>query len=364
MKNIIAAVCSFFFFITASAQEEHFKFENGKYRLTINGASHLAGLPLKCIQQEFPYKTGVVFSNAEFIKNPKTYHPVFYGCFDWHSSVHGHWMLVRLLKLYPNMPEAENIRNILRQQLTWHNIQGEMNIFKDKNNKSFERTYGWAWILQLQKELLEWNDALGKQLAANVQPLADMFSGLYRGYLDKLVYPVRVGEHSNLGFGLRLAWDYAVTKNDDSLKQSIRKAAIRFYKNDVNCPLTWEPGGSDFLSPCLEEADLMWRILPAEQYQSWLQKFLPSLFNTNFKLEVGVVKDRSDGKLVHLDGLNFSRAWCLYGIAAHVNKNKKRLTELANAHLKVALPHVASGEYMGEHWLASFAVYALTIMNK
>lgn len=364
MKKLITAFCSLLLLTTTSAQEEHFRNENGKYILTVKGASHLAGLPLKCIQQEFPYKTGVVFTNNELIKNPKSYHPAFYGCFDWHSSVHGHWMLIRLLKLFPQMPEAGNIRNILRQQLTYNNIEGEINIFKDKNNKSFERTYGWAWILQMQKELLEWNDTLGKQLAANVQPLADMFSKSYRDYLGKLVYPIRVGEHSNLAFGLRLAWDYAAVKKDDSLKNSIREAALRFYKNDNNCPLSWEPGGSDFLSPCLEEADLMWRILPATQYESWLQKFLPGLFSPDIKLPVGEVKDRTDGKLVHLDGLNFSRAWSLYGIASHVHKNKQRLNELAGIHLKAALPHVASGDYMGEHWLASFAVYALTVMNK
>jgi hypothetical protein len=364
MKKILSLFCSCLIITAAIAQEEHFKSENGKYVLTIAGASHLAELPLKCIQQEFPYKTGVVFTNAGLVKNPKNYHPAFYGCFDWHSSVHGHWMLVRLLKLFPQMPQADSIRNILRQQLTWNNIQGEINIFNDKNNKSFERTYGWAWILQLQKELLQWNDTLGKQLAANVQPLADMFSGLYRDYLHKLVYPIRVGEHSNLAFGLRLAWDYANTRKDDSLKTSIRQAALRFYRNDVNCPLSWEPGGSDFLSPCLEEADLMWRILPEQEYEIWLQKFLPQLSNPAFKLAVGEVKDRTDGKLVHLDGLNFSRAWSLYGIAAHVKKNRQRLHGLANIHLKAALPHVASGDYMGEHWLASFAVYALTVMNK
>lgn len=364
MKKIIVAFSSCLLLTAAIAQEEHFKNENGKYSLTVKGASHLAGLPLKCIQQEFPYKTGVVFTNTDLIQKPKNYHPAFYGCFDWHSSVHGHWMLIRLLKLFPQMPEAENIKDVLRQQLTYNNIQGEINIFKDKNNKSFERTYGWAWILQLQKELLEWNDTLGKQLAANVQPLADMFAGLYGDYLKKLVYPIRVGEHSNLAFGLRLAWDYAETKKDDSLKNNIREAALRFYKNDTNCPLNWEPGGTDFLSPCLEEADLMWRILPAKQYEGWLHEFLPALFNPAIKLPVGEVKDRTDGRLVHLDGLNFSRAWCLYGIASHVTKNKQKLIDLANIHLKAALPHVASGDYMGEHWLASFAVYALTVMNK
>jgi hypothetical protein len=207
---------------------------------------------------------------------------------------------------------------------------------------------------------MEWNDPLGKELAENLKPLSNLFSRLYIEYLGKLLYPLRVGEHSNLAFGLRLAWDYAQTAGDDSLKKSIRTTALRFYKNDVNCPISWEPGGTDFLSPCLEEADLMWRILPATAYEAWLKKFLPSLFKPSIALEPGRVKDRSDGRLVHLDGLNFSRAWCLYGIARHIKTNRQKILELANIHMAAALPHVASGEYMGEHWLASFAVYAMT----
>jgi hypothetical protein len=260
------------------------------------------------------------------------------------------------------MHDADKIRALLREQLSYKNIQGEMQIFSTKENKSFERTYGWAWLLEMQKELLEWNEPFAKQLAGNIQPLAQMFSDYYRDFLKKLVYPVRVGEHSNIAFGLRLAWDYAIVAKDDSLKSSITEAALRFFKNDENCPLKYEPGGTDFLSPCLEEADLMWRILPANNYQSWLNKFLPGLLKNTFRLAVGEVKDRSDGRLVHLDGLNFSRAWCLYGIAEHVKKNKKNLQAIANLHMSAAMPHVASGEYMGEHWLASFAVYALTVM--
>ncbi len=345
-------------------QTDYYKNDNGKYVLTVEGASHLASLPLKCITQEFPYKTGITFTTDSFISKPINYHPAFYGCFDWHSSVHGHWMLVRLVKFFPKMPEAERIRTLLRNQLSYQHIQTELKIFSDKNNKGFERTYGWAWILQLQKELLEWNDQLGEQLAQNLRPLAEHFSKEYRQFLSKLVYPVRVGEHSNLAFGLRLAWDYAEVAGDDSLKHSIVEAAMRFYDKDENCPILWEPGGTDFLSPCLEEADLMWRVLPARAYAVWVKKFLPSLFKADFVLPVGEVKDRSDGRLVHLDGLNFSRAWCLYGIAAHVDANKHKILEQANKHLEAALPHVATGEYMGEHWLASFAVYALTIMNK
>lgn len=343
--------------------QEQFKKTNNRFVLTTAGASHLAGLPLKCIGQEFPYKTGVVFADSSMVINPRNYHPVFYGCFDWHSSVHGHWMLIRLLRQFPTMPEADSIRTILKRQLTAANINGELKLFQQKENKSFERTYGWAWILQMQKELIEWNDPLGKEISANLKPLADLFSRLYIDYLGKLLYPMRTGEHSNLAFGLRLAWDYAESAHDDSLKFHIRKTALKFYKNDKNCPVEWEPNGADFLSPCLEEADLMWRILPAAEYEPWLKKFLPQLFGASIPLQPGEVKDRTDGRLVHLDGLNFGRAWCLYGIAAHVKSNRNKILEQASIHMSAALPHVASGDYMGEHWLASFAVYALTTNN-
>ncbi len=340
---------------------QQYKKEDNSYVLTTEGASHLASLPLKCIKQEFPYKTGVVFTDTSLITEPKNYHPVFYGCFDWHSSAHGHWMLIRLLKKFPEIPQADTIRALLKDQLTSLKIRAEVKLFGQKENRSFERTYGWAWIMQMQKELLEWNDPLGKELSENLKPLSGLFSKLYIEYLGKLLYPLRVGEHSNLAFGLRLAWDYAEAAGDESLKTSIRTTALRFYRNDVNCPLSWEPGGTDFLSPCLEEADLMWRILPAAEYELWLKKFLPALFRQVIVLKPGLVKDRTDGRLVHLDGLNFSRAWCLYGIAGHIKTNRLKILEQANIHMEAALPHVASGDYMGEHWLASFAVYAMTM---
>ena len=329
-------------------------------RLTIEAAAHFAELPLRCMQREFPYKTGVAFPDSTLAVKPKIYHPAFYGCFDWHSSVHGHWMLVRLLKLFPSLPRATEIRQRLEGSLTADNIRGEMRIFAMKDNESFERTYGWAWLLQLENELLTWDDPLGKELSANVAPLARQISGLFIAYLPKMNYPVRVGEHTNLAFALRLAWDYAVQANDDSLKKSIQQTATRFYKKDTNYPISWEPGGNDFLSPALEEADLMWRILPAAAYPGWLRKFLPSIASPTFNLEPGQVTDRTDGKLVHLDGLNLSRAWDLYGIARHFPANRSRLDKVAARHLAAALPNVASGDYMGEHWLASFAVYALT----
>lgn len=350
---------------SASAQEAYYiRKSSGLLDLTPQGAAHLAELPLRCMQQEFPYKTGIVFSDNTLVTNPKNYHPAFYGCFDWHSSVHGHWMLVRLLKSFPGLSRQQKIITKLSQNLTAANIIQEQQLFKNKENKGFERIYGWSWLLQLQRELLTWDDPLGKQLAANVQPLATQFSKAYIEFLGKLVYPIRVGEHTNLAFGLSLAWDYAATANDTALQQAIREAAMRFYAADKNCPAAWEPGGYDFLSPCLEEADLMWRILPAEEYQTWIRAFLPELFSSELTVfKVAQVRDVTDGKLVHLYGLNLSRAWCLYGIARHVKENQTAILQLANLHLEAAIPHVASGDYAGEHWLASFAVYALTIEN-
>jgi hypothetical protein len=358
-SGVLIFVC---YTLQAAAQtDRQFTLKNGKYELTMEGAVHFAELPLRCMQREFPYKTGVAYPDSTLAVKPKYYHPAFYGCFDWHSSVHGHWMLVRLLKLFPSMPRAEEIRQKLEENLSAANINGEMKIFAMKDNKSFERTYGWAWLLQLQTELLKWDDPLGKKLSSNLAPLANQLSGLFIDYLPNLNYPIRVGEHPNLAFALRLAWDYAREAKDGPLKQTITQTAIRFYKKEMNYPLSWEPGGNDFLSPGLEEADLMWRILPDTIYQNWLKKFLPALTRKNFAMEPGKVKDRTDGKLVHLDGLNLSRAWDLYGIARHFPGNRARLYEIANKHLMEALPNVASGDYMGEHWLASFAVYALTM---
>jgi hypothetical protein len=341
--------------------KRQFVLKDGRYQLTMDGAEHFADLPLRCMQREFPYKTGVAFPDSSLAVKPREYHPAFYGCFDWHSSVHGHWMLVRLLKLFPSMPRAAEIRQKLAENLSAENIAGEMKIFAMKDNLSFERTYGWAWLLRLEQELLQWDDPLGRDLGANLAPLARQLSGMFIDYLPKMNYPVRVGEHSNLAFGLRLAWDYAVFVKDERLMGVIRQTATRFYSKDRNYPLSWEPGGNDFLSPGLEEADLMWRVLPDTTYQRWVRRFLPVLADSRFEMAPGKVTDRSDGKLVHLDGLNLSRAWDLYGIARHLPANKARLYSIANKHLLEALPNVASGDYMGEHWLASFAVYALTM---
>jgi len=357
-KNIFFLIfcCSIVCF--CKAQDKHYEKINGQLVLTATGASHFATLPLRCAEKEFPYKTGITFSDSSLTGSPKNYHPAFFGCFDWHSSVHGHWMLVRLLRLYPNLAGAAQIRQLFNTHFTVANILQELQIFKNKDNKSFERTYGWAWLLQLQDELLQWNDADAKKWAAALQPLATELSKLTSSYLEKLIYPIRVGEHSNLAFGLSMMYDYAIHQSDTALLHAIKKTSLRFYLADKNCPFNWEPNGNDFLSPCLEEADLMRKVLPRQQFTVWLKKFMPQLFDNNFKITPGKVNDRSDGKLVHLDGLNLSRAWCLKGIAA--TTGNKYLLDLANEHLEAALPQVASGNYEGEHWLASFAVYALT----
>jgi hypothetical protein len=333
---------------------------NNHPKLTQEGAAFFANLPLKCLDKEFPYKTGITFSDNSLVVAPINYHPAFYGCFDWHSSVHGHWMLVRLLKTFPALPQAEIIKTQLTNHLSAENIAKELAIFRG-DNKSFERIYGWGWLLQLQNELLQWNDPWTQQISQNLQPLASYFSSSWITFLSKLAYPIRVGEHSNLAFGLSLSWDYAVTAKDTALQSAIRSAAMRFYATDKNAPANYEPSGYDFLSPSLEEADLMRRVLPKASFAVWLKTFLPQLFtNPDQLFKIAVVNDRSDGKLVHLDGLNLSRSWCLNGIAAHLpTATASKLKALANKHLEAALPNVASGDYMGEHWLASFVVYAM-----
>jgi hypothetical protein len=332
-------------------------------KLSLSEANRLAQLPLKCLQQEYPNKLGQVLNDSLALQSPEALHPAFYGCFDWHSSVHGHWLLVRLLKEFPQMENAAAAREKLNRQLTAANIQQEIAFFRTKHNESFERTYGWAWVLKLQEELLTWEDPDAKKWAANLQPLSDMIVGKYIVFLPKLVYPIRSGEHINTAFGLTFAYDYAVLVHNDSLKTAIETKARIFYLNDKIYPLDYEPSGYDFLSGGLEEVDLMRRVLPKAEFQQWLKQFLPQLFKKNFKLEPGKVSDRTDGKLVHLDGLNFSRAWCLHGLAQS-DKRFAHLEQIAEQHLAHSLPAIVDGDYMGEHWLASFAVLALLEMEK
>ena len=344
--------------IKLTETEEISMISNKIETLSLAEANRLAALPLHCMQEEYPNKLNQTIGSGDDLQSPKALHPAFYGCFDWHSSVHGHWSLVTLLKQFPNLENSTEIREKLAQNISKENIETEILYFKGKYNKSFERTYGWAWLLKLAEELHTWDDPLARELEANLQPMTDIIVQGYLGFLPKLNYPIRVGEHTNTAFGLTFAYDYAKTIEDTTLKSLIEQRAKDFYGNDENCPISWEPSGFDFLSPCLEEADIMRRILPKNEFKTWLSKFLPQLANKDFTLAQGKVSDRTDGKLVHLDGVNFSRAWCLYGIANQFPEYA-HLKNVANEHINYSLPSIVDDNYEGTHWLGSFAIYAL-----
>ena len=332
--------------------------------LTTEQANHLASLPTKCIQQEYPNKLNQLLLNETELQNPKMLHPTFYGCFDWHSSVHGHWSLVYLLSKHQDLKDKERIIEMLKVNLSKENIADEIAYFEKGHEKSFERTYGWNWLLKLQHELTLSNEKYAIELAQNLSPLTDLIIERYKEFLPKLLYPIRVGTHSNTAFGLTNAWDYAVFSNNSVLQQSIKENAKRLFYKDENCPFSWEPSGTDFLSPCLEELALMQRILPKEEFIVWSKKFAPQLFSKNWIWEVAKVSDRTDGHLVHLDGLNFSRAWNLYFLISNYPKEFSHLLPLADQHFLFSLPSIVDGNYEGEHWLASFALRAFEEKSK
>ncbi len=343
--------------------------EMNTLELNEKSAEHFASLAMNCIHKPFPYKPGHVVQDSTDNALPETMHPAFYGCFDWHSSVHGHWMLVRLLKLFPDMEKADEIREALKANLTKENLDLEANYFARSGTKSFERTYGWAWLLKLVEELDGWDDADRHQWRSNIKLLEETIVKRYLDFLPKQEYPIRTGEHPNTAFGLAFAWDYANKVGNDDLRDMIETRARDYFMEDENCPASWEPGGADFLSPCLEEADLMRRVLPIDEYRDWLRRFLPGIEEAkplNLFKPVNV-SDRTDPKIVHLDGLNLSRAWCLFGIRNTLyekDDDRTVIEKAANAHLMATLPHITSGDYAGEHWLGSFAVYALSVKDR
>ncbi len=332
-------------------------------KLTSETASAWARLPLRCIEQEYPNKLDHVMNDAGEVRSPKTLHPAFYGCFDWHSAVHGHWMLVRLLRSFPDMSMAAPVRAALDRRLTAENIRAEAEYLNQPNRKSFERTYGWAWLLKLAAELREWNDPDGQRWAQNLEPLAQEIVKRYQDFLPRQAYPIRTGVHPNTAFGLAFALDYARSAGLKEFERLLVERVRFYFERDRDYPSQWEPGGEDFFSPALVEADLMRRALPPEQFRRWFKRFLPNLRNQASLLKAALVTDRSDPKLVHLDGLNLSRAWCMQGIATALpagSPDRKLLLAAARDHLKATLPEVASGHYEGEHWLATFAIYALS----
>ncbi len=326
--------------------------------LDIKEAKRILDLPLHCLMTEYPNKLGQVIGSEQDLKTPKQLRPIFYGCFDWHSSVHGYWSIVRILKTFPELDEDGEIRDLLKQHITTANAKIELAFFQDKNNLGFERTYGWAWLFKLQEELVTWDDPDAQLWAAALQPLVDVLVIRYEEYLPKLVYPIRSGQHDNSAFGFSLSLDYARTVKHMAFEKVLITHARRLYTADRDCDIAYEPSGSDFLSPCLEEALVMSKILPQEEYKKWLKEFMPALFHADFELEPAIVKDRTDGKLVHLDGLNFSRSTCLSGIA-HALPELKHLKQVGHKHLAYSLPNISNDDYMGSHWLGTFALYAL-----
>lgn len=331
--------------------------------LTEKGAALLASLPLKCLDQEYPNKTShTSASDSDHVMTPRQLHPAFFGCFDWHSCVHGHWMLVKLLKQFPQLQEAAAIRAAIRKTITPGNIATEVKYFEAPLARTWERTYGWAWLLKLDEELTGWNDPDGQSWHAALQPLTKLTVERWMDFLPKQTYPNRTGVHPNTAFGLVLALDYARNTGNGIFEKAITEHAKRLFGNDKKAPASWEPDGSDFLSPALEEADLMRRVLTQNEFVKWFNEFLTKA-DLDHLTTLPVVSDRTDYQIVHLDGLSLSRSWCMKGIASALPASHPATTIFRRSsivHLASALPHVVSGNYGGEHWLVSFAVYALT----
>jgi len=325
-----------------------------------------SALALACIQQEFPNKISRTTDTAEAIGRPREIFPTFYGCFDWHSSVHGHWLLVRLLRLSPSTADwrGEAIEK-LNQNFTVENLAGEVANFSRPARGSWERPYGLAWYLQLTTELRQWDNPQAKEWLKILTPLEQDIAQSIKEWLPKLAYPIRLGTHNQSAFAFGLILDWARETNDTEMESLIVQRALAFHRTDVNCPLAYEPSGEDFLSPCLMEADLMRRVLNTKEFSEWLSAFLPAIpiDGSSDWLAPGIVKDASDGKLVHLDGVNSSRAWNLYNIARALptsDKRKAALVANAKIHANAGVAAVSDQHYSGSHWLASFATYLMT----
>jgi len=328
-------------------------------------AERFAGLALACVHKEYPNKIAHVMSGDADARPPRALTPAFYGCYDWHSSVHGHWLLARVARLLPNAPFAEPARAALGRSLTAANVAAEVAYLDGPGRVSFERPYGLAWLLQLAAELREWDTPEARGWTAALEPLERACAARLREWLPKLTQPIRIGEHSQTAFALGLVLDWARATGDEPTRRLVEQRSRDFYGGDRDCPLAYEPSGEDFLSPCLAEADLMRRVLSPVEFARWLDGFLPRLPRDGSVawLAPGVVTDPSDPKLAHLDGLNLSRAWMLDGIAAGLPEGDRRVVALratSAAHRAKGLAAVTGEHYEGGHWLGTFAIYLVT----
>ena len=324
-----------------------------------------AVLALSCVHKEYPNKISHVITSDADIRPPRELYPAFYGCFDWHSSVHGHWLLTRILKTDPDTPMREAIIAALSESFTDDKIAGELSYYSGEDRGSFERPYGLAWFLQLVAELHESDDPDMQAWRATLQPLEAAIVAQIEQWLPKLAYPIRLGTHTQTAFAFGLMIDYARTVEDTDLEAQLSNKVLTFHTDDVNCPLAYEPSGEDFLSPCLMEADLMRRVMSEADFAGWLTKFLPQIPDDGRAdwLTPGVVLDATDGKLVHLDGVNLSRAWALEGIAHGLPTDDARrpaILAAAEQHKTVGIAAVSDAHYAGSHWLGSFATYLTT----
>jgi len=332
--------------------------------LDVRTAGRFAALALSCVQKEYPNKIAHILNSPSDVKAPHELTPAFYGCYDWHSSVHGHWMLARLVRAFPKERFATDAVAALRANLTPARIAGEVAYLNATGRETFERPYGLAWLLQLAVELRESPTPEVAALSSALKPLEAAVVARLKAWLPKLAYPIREGEHAQTAFAFGLILDYA--RGTDLALAAMVVAKVReFHLNDRDCPINYEPSGQDFLSPCIAEADVMRRVLPPNEFGAWLTTFLPRLPATNSGawLPIGVVTDRTDGKLAHLDGLNLSRAWMLQGIAAGLpsgDPRRRALMAAADTHAASGLAAVTGDHYAGGHWLGSFATYLTT----
>ncbi len=328
-------------------------------------AGRLARLALACVHREYPNKIAHVLASDADAKPPRELTPAFYGCYDWHSSVHGHWLLARLARAFPEAPFAADARAALGRSLTPERVAGEVAYLSGEGRVAFERPYGLAWLLQLAAELREWPDPEARRWLETLAPLERAAVERVAEWLPKLAHPIRIGEHDQTAFAFGLVLDWSRAAGDDALRTLLTRRVGELYLGDRDCPLGYEPSGQDFLSPCLAEADLVRRVLPPAEFATWLERFLPRIPSdgTTAWLPPGVVTDPADPKLAHLDGLNLSRAWMLEGIASALPPADRRRAALeANAatHRAAGLAAVTGEHYEGGHWLGSFATYLVT----
>ena len=331
--------------------------------LTAEIAARFSRIALGHVAREYPNKLDHMLDGPQDARAPRDLHPIFFGSFDWHSCVHGYWLLARLYRRFPGNAEAAEIRALFADAFTAEKIEAERAYLDRPSSRGFERPYGWAWLLMLAGELARHESPEGRAWSAAITPLARAFAERFTAYLPKATYPVRAGVHSNTAFALTLVLDYAKAVRDDDLAWLAATKAVEWYGEDADCQ-AWEPSGDDFLSSALIEAECMRRTLPPPMFAEWFARFLPRVAQGEpaTLFTPATVSDRSDGKIAHLDGVNLSRAWCWRGIASALPEGPARERAIAAVvpHLDASLPHVA-GDYMGEHWLASFALLALEV---